>query len=185
MGMLLACLTSREVYESYRMALLDSDEDHYYDLEWEEQALEMGGWLGPDCDDEDPDIHPGATELCDGLDQDCDELVDEDTYDYVGWFEDYDADGHGNPNAPVTTCPIPPDAVQDDTDCNDHDMDMSPTASESCNGLDDDCDGETDEGIGATYHRDGDSDNFADPEIDVVVCSTPPDGYIELVVLER
>jgi hypothetical protein len=36
-----------------------------------------GGSVPPDCDDSDPNIHPGATELCDGRDQNCNQQVDE------------------------------------------------------------------------------------------------------------
>jgi hypothetical protein len=68
---------------------------------------------GKDCDDEDPDIYPGAPEACDGLDNDCDEIVDD------------DADGDG-----VGVC----------EDCDDEDNERFPGALEDCDGLDSDCD---------------------------------------------
>ncbi len=84
-----------------------------------------------DCNDLDPAIFPGAEEVCDGEDQDCDGDVDE------GF--DVDLDGY-------TICGAnEPDLV----DCNDDDENISPGAEERCNGIDDDCDGDTDEEIPA------------------------------------
>ena len=49
-----------------------------------------------DCDDENPDIHPDATEICDEIDNDCDGVVDEpDAAGATTWFADQDGDGWG------------------------------------------------------------------------------------------
>ncbi|MCK6529728.1 hypothetical protein L6R50_19955 [Myxococcota bacterium] len=83
-----------------------------------------------DCNDGSAAIHPGAVELCDGIDEDCDGLVD----------EDFDSDGDG-----FATC---------GGDCDDGAGDVHPGAAEVCNGVDDDCDAALDEGF------DGDGDGF-------------------------
>ncbi len=75
------------------------------------------GWIGSDCDDDDPAVHPGAEEICDGLDTDCDGSLGE---------QEADADADGAP-----AC----------LDCDDDDPAAHPGAAERCNGLDDDCDG--------------------------------------------
>ena len=92
--------------------------------------------LGGDCDDGASGINPGAVEVCDGVDADCDGVVDDNT----SCFDD-DGDGFS----------------EDDGDCNDGDPTVNPGATEVIgNGIDDDCDGTTDSGIG-----DLDGDGYA------------------------
>ncbi len=52
-----------------------------------------------DCDDGDSEIHPGAEEHCDDVDQDCDDLVDEDPVDGGTLYQDQDGDGYGSRSA--------------------------------------------------------------------------------------
>jgi len=91
----------------------DNDGDGYHDPE-------CGGL---DCDDWDPYTYPGAEELCDGLDNNCDETV-------PGVEIDYDGDG-------FAAC---------EYDCDDSDPDTYPEALELCDFRDNDCDGVADEG---------------------------------------
>jgi hypothetical protein len=108
------------------------------------------GWsAGEDCDDGDPEIHPGAEEVCDGVDNDCDGEVDEGLG--TSWYEDFDGDGYGAPGTGVVVC----DAcltgyVRDQSDCDDGDAAIHPAADERCDGLDNDCDGDVDEGCVAS-----------------------------------
>ncbi|MCP4805158.1 MAG: hypothetical protein GY913_04565 [Proteobacteria bacterium] len=74
--------------------------------------------LDEDCDDTDPDVHPGAQEICNGLDDDCD---DTDAIDQGRWYADQDGDFHGAPDAATTACDRPADAVRSGDDCDDSD----------------------------------------------------------------
>ena len=131
---------------------------------------------GGDCNDDDPTVHPGADEGCDGLDTDCDGALgsaelDGDGDDYMvcqGDCNDEDADVHPDAdeqcNGHDDDCDGSPDSdeVDDDgdgvmvcsNDCNDGDDEVYPGADEVCNGEDDDCDGDVDEG------HDGDGDGY-------------------------
>ena len=98
--------------------------------EIDEIDADQDGWglCEGDCDDTDPNVHPGAEEVCNGKDDNCNGFID----------EGFDQDNDG-----WTTC---------GGDCDDTDPTIHPEATEYCNGVDDDCDGLTDEG----FDQDGD-----------------------------
>jgi len=77
-----------------------------------------------DCNDLNPAIHPDATEICNVIDDDCNDEVDE------GLICEEDADNDGF-NSVI--------------DCNDTDADINPDAAETCNQADDNCNDEVDE----------------------------------------
>jgi hypothetical protein len=73
-----------------------------------------------DCSDADSARHPGASEYCNGMDDDCDGNIDEsDAVDASTWFADFDHDGYGDPNSSVVACNQPDFYVADSTDCDD------------------------------------------------------------------
>ena len=101
---------------------------------------------GSDCDDTDAAIHPGAVEVCDEVDNDCDGLIDvddPDNTDHVQYYYDADGDGFGYERNTKTSCTHPGSGwLTDAGDCNDADADTNPDADEICDdGVDRDCDG--------------------------------------------
>ena len=89
-------------------------------------------WGGEDCRDDHPGIHPGVEDACDGADQDCDGVVDEDAL-VLTWYRDADLDGFGDPRETLETCFFPEGWSQDDSDC--HDEDASFRHCSSCEEL--------------------------------------------------
>ena len=95
----------------------------------------------------DPDLVagvPGADEICNDVDDDCDGLIDEQDPDLVidpTTYLDLDGDGFGDPDAPATTCDQ--EGVEDSSDCDDTDETVNPDGQEQWgDGLDSDCDGD-------------------------------------------
>lgn len=97
-----------------------------------------------DCNDAKATIKPGATETCNGFDDDCDGSVDEGVK--TTFCKDNDADGFGNSGITTQACSQPAGYVLNCTDCNDSVSSIKPGGVESCNNIDDDCDGMKDEG---------------------------------------
>ncbi|MCB9744034.1 MAG: hypothetical protein H6740_15645 [Alphaproteobacteria bacterium] len=85
-----------------------------------------------DCDDADAGINPGADEVCDGVDNNCDGDADEDdAVDALTWYRDLDADGYGNPEVSTMACAAPSGFVEDNTDCYDNNAEINPAATET------------------------------------------------------
>jgi hypothetical protein len=128
-----------------------------------------------DCDDNNIAINPGATEVCDLVDNDCDGLTDEGVQN--SYYTDADGDNFGT-GAAILACSQPLGTATNDLDCDDTNAAINPNAVELCNNLDDDCDGNIDEGLTfITYYADVDGDSFGDPASSVSAC-TPPSGYV-------
>ncbi len=122
-----------------------------------------------DCDDASPESHPGGTEVCDAarLDEDC--------------------DGMANPDPPcacsgteVRACPLPGRCAAGTETCADGRFgpcSVSPEA-ETCNGVDDDCDGMADEMLTVVCHPDGDDDSYSPGGASMLVCPVPGRGGV-------
>ncbi len=110
---------------------------------------------GGDCDDRDASLAPGTPEIADGIDNDCDGIIDEGT-------TAYDDDGDGFTEAAG--------------DCDDSDPAIRPNARETANWIDDDCDGTVDEG---TEYADDDADGFSElgGDCDDTDASVNPGSY--------
>lgn len=145
------------------LSCTDADRDGY--------AVQGGGCGPVDCDDTDPSIHPGAAEVCDGKDNNCNGQIDEGVL--LTFYEDTDHDGYGNPNVSRQACTAPAGFVPDNTDCNDSNAAIHPGATEVCDGIDNNCNGQVDEGVLLTFYRDADGDGYGDLNNSVQACSAP------------
>ena len=123
-----------------------------------------------DCDDGDASVNPNATEVCDGIDNDCDGTVDQGAADATTWYADDDGDGYGDPDDATDACDAPSGHVADGTDCDDGEATTNPDAVEYCDDLDNDCDGETDDNLDGVWYADADADGYGDPDAPEVAC---------------
>jgi hypothetical protein len=130
-----------------------------------------------DCDDDNPDVRPLAAEVCNGIDDDCDREIDEDSADdRRTFFADADQDGFGAAEYPREACAAPPGFVDDDTDCDDGDPDAFPGAYEFCDEVDSDCDGDLTDGDPDELDRfypDADDDGVGATSGAVEACEAP------------
>ena len=212
---------------------IDQDQDSYGGEETRCLCAPAGQYTtigDTDCDDTDPLMQPGLTELCDGRDNDCDGLTDEDFDDLACVVEnehgacvgartcedgaftcdaatpaaeacdgadndcdgdvdeedaegcelyviDEDQDGYGGSVYKCLCEPAGLYEVFNEDDCDDNEPLAQPGQPEFCDGIDNDCDGETDEqdAFGCQlYHLDADGDGFGAP--DDVACLCEPTG---------
>lgn len=160
------CLESQECDESQERCLTvcdltgDADGDGH-------RSTDCGG---DDCDDSDLNRFPGNTEVCDleDHDEDCNPTT----------FGIRDADGDGEPDADC--CNIDDDGVATcGTDCDDTRSTVSPRSPEVCDGFDNNCDDEVDEGVLRTFYPDADGDGYGNPAGTTAEGCTPPEGYVE------
>jgi len=130
-----------------------------------------------DCDDGDASVNPDASEACDDVDEDCDGDVDEEASDASTFYADRDGDGAGDPTAPQEACDEPAEHASSADDCDDGDSGVYPGASETCDDVDEDCDGTVDEDAidPTTWYRDDDGDGYGDPARGTDACDAPTD----------
>jgi hypothetical protein len=147
---------------------------------------------GVDCDDTEPATNPGAQEVCNGFDDDCDRLVDDadpdvDANSLATWYIDGDGDGWGDGADSIDAC-VPPSNgtfVVQAGDCNDDAPGINPDATEVCGGGDEDCDGleddadpDVDLNTRSTWYYDGDDDGFGDFGSTIEACGQPT-SYVD------
>lgn len=121
-----ACLIHDDVYRENLERLSDADQDGYS--------------VDDDCDDTDPAVFPGATETCNGIDDDCSGVIDDGAADALVWFRDADHDGFGDEDETAAACSTPEGFTDQAGDCDDADGDTYPGADETAyDGIDNDC----------------------------------------------
>ena len=134
-----------------------------------------------DCDDSNSAAHPGATEVCDEVDNDCDDAIDEGMTST--FYADADGDGYGDSATTTEDCSAPSGYTSDDTDCDDTDSAINTAASEVCDDADNDCDGAIDDddsgldtSTASTWYADADGDGYGDAATTALTCDAPS-GY--------
>ena len=162
----------------------DTDGDGFGDISSTDiDCAQPSGFVSDstDCDDSEAATYPGAAEYCDTIDNNCDNIIDEDSaVDALTWHRDADADGYGDPGATTLSCSQPSGFLTDSADCDDANNAIYPGATEYCDSTDWDCDGDTydDEASDAlTWYADLDLDGFGDLNNTAIACFQPS-GYL-------
>ncbi|GDX82264.1 hypothetical protein LBMAG42_40750 [Deltaproteobacteria bacterium] len=130
-----------------------------------------------DCDDTNSAVYPGAPEVCNSVDDDCDGTVDDGVT--TTYYADADSDGYGSALSTSAACSRPAGYVAGSTDCDDTNVTVYPGAPEYCDGLDNDCDGTVDDSAldVLTWYADSDGDTFGDVAATTTACEEPS-GYV-------
>ena len=151
---------------------VDADGDTF-----ESSACCNGTMCGTDCNDGRRDVHPGAVEVCDSADNDCDAMIDEGVSITV--YTDGDFDGDGDLHATARpACASTAGVSVYNTDCRDDNPAINGRQPEVCDRIDNDCDTIVDEQTGSvTWYRDGDGDGFGSPMSGTLSSCVPPTGY--------
>ena len=136
--------------------------------------LDGDGYVPPaDCDDLDPAISPAAEEICDGVDNNCDDWADSDPGlpDCTTFYFDSDKDGFGGAATQCLCQPSSQFSTAVGGDCNDQNATIWPGATELCDSIDNNCNGTNNEGF---------TDTDADGQANCVDSDDDGDGRLDL-----
>lgn len=143
---------------------------------------ETAGWAEADgdCDDTRPGVNPSAFDACNGVDDNCDGVVD--PFPAALYF-DGDGDGYGGESLETCIAFATSAAVTIGGDCDDADAAVHPdVAHDVCDGIDENCSGEVDEDAypadGSIFWFDGDGDGQGNQALRGAFCSVPP-GWVD------
>lgn len=125
---------------------------------------------GDDCDDNNANIHPMAIEIADaeGIDEDCQGQT-------IG---NLDKDNDGFIDSRVFNKDKNGRITKQGKDCDDSDPSVNPTSPEICDGKDNNCNGQVDEGVTQKFYEDKDGDLYGNPKKYLYAC-TKPNGYVD------
>lgn len=138
-----------------------------------------GSTSNEDCNDNDATIYPGAEEICDGKDNDCNGSID-DGLTFLEYYLDEDGDGFGQDDSVFPDCMQSQGYVLEPGDCDDTDSSVFPGAEELCDGKDNNCDNQIDEGLSFTdYYIDEDGDGYGQDDFFASFCDEPVGYAIE------
>ena len=139
-----------------------------------------------DCNDHDNKVHPGANEICDTIDNNCDGKIDDadpaiDPSTMHTFYRDADADGFGaTADQPKKACAMPSGYAATNTDCDDTNAAVNPSAVEVCDHVDNNCNGQVDMADASldmstahTFYLDADHDTYGNPAMTQVACDAP------------
>lgn len=131
--------------------------------------LDLDGFESPeDCDDANAEVRPDAPEVCgNGIDDDCDGIIDDSGIGDTLFWRDEDEDGHGGRDAWIGACTALEGYTAEATDCDDSDPDIAPgLPDDTCDGIDQDCSGVADDGAQSELvYRDADGDGYGDASV--------------------
>jgi hypothetical protein len=137
----------------------DSDNDGYTDGTTLVSCTKPYGYVESatkgDCNDTNASIKPGATEVCDGLDNDCDNQTDE-GFTRTTYYRDYDGDGFGDPSNSTQACVQPTGYVSNSLDCDDYSSSINPNT---------------------VWYKDSDNDGYTDGTTQRA-CTKPSAEYV-------
>jgi hypothetical protein len=156
----------------------DNDGDSFGDANNSiDECSQPAGYVtnNTDCNDNNANQNAASTEICNGEDDDCDGTIDNGLV-FLDYYVDADGDGFGTGDVTSSCTDLGAGYTNNNTDCDDANSNTNPSATETCNTIDDNCDGQIDEGVQTVYFIDNDGDTYGNPSVSILAC-TQPVGY--------
>ena len=180
---MIALFLSCILFESSKITLPDTEDPCLDNPDCEDSDGDGFRITDNDCDDSDPNIHPDAEEICDGVDNDCNDLIDDQEGIFLSGmilgYLDSDSDGFGGETEGYF-CVLPESYAETSEDCDDENAAVYPEAPEICDGVDNNCDDLVDQDdpnvdltSGNWFYPDSDGDGFGVESEGVQACSQP------------